>query len=77
MRNPIHYAAMSKFTKCFKCIEALLNIDIDKVEGYDQFLHLYFELQLLETSDERKFDPRKYNGILAEFKHLMSPREYN
>ncbi len=76
-RNPIHYAAMSKFTKCFKCIEALLNIDIDKVEGYDSFLQLFFELQLLETQEERKFDPRKYVGILAEFKHLMDPNEYN
>jgi hypothetical protein len=35
MRNPIHYAAMSKFTKCFKTTEALLKIDIDSVEGYD------------------------------------------
>lgn len=43
-RNPLHYAAMSKFTKCFKCIEALLNFDIDIVEGYDQFLALFFEL---------------------------------
>lgn len=76
-RNPIHYAAMSKFTKCFKCIEALLNIDIDHVEGYDQFLTLFFELQLLEVSEERKFDPRKYVGVLAEFKHLMDPIEYN
>ena len=75
-RNPIHFAAMSKFTKCFKCIEALLNIDINNVEGYDQFLSLFFELQLLETTDERKFDPRKYNGILAEFEHLMDPIEY-
>lgn len=40
----MHYAAMSKFTKCFKCMEALLNIDIDVVEGYDQFLSLFFEL---------------------------------
>lgn len=43
-RNPVHYAAMSKFTKCFKCIEALLKIDIDHVEGYDSFLGLFFEL---------------------------------
>lgn len=43
-RNPIHYAAMSKFTKCFKCIEALLKIDIDNVEGYESFLSLFFEL---------------------------------
>lgn len=76
-RNPIHYAAMSKFTKCFKCIEALLKIDIDNIEGYDQFLNLFFELQLLENADERKFDPRKYNGILSEFKHLLEPKEYN
>ncbi len=68
---------MSKFTKCFKCMEALLDIQIDQVEGYDQFLGLFFELQMLETSEERKFDPRKYNGVLSEFKHLLSVREYN
>lgn len=77
LRNPIHYAAMSKYTKSFKTIEALLKIDIDGVEGYDQFLSLFFELQLLETADERKFDPRKYVGILTDFKHLMAPFEYN
>ena len=76
-RNPIHYAAMSKYTKCFKCIEALLKIDVNQVEGYDEFLHLFFELQLLETTDERKFDPRKYTNILSEFQHLMDPHEYN
>ena len=68
---------MSKFTKSFKCIEALLKFDIDIVEGYDQFLSLFFELQMLETTEERKFDPRKYNGVLAEFKHLLNPHEYN
>jgi hypothetical protein len=75
--NPIHYAAMSKFTKSFKCIEALLNVDIDMVEGYDQFLSYFSSLQMVETSDDRKFDPRKYKNILNEFKHLMSKREYN
>ncbi len=30
----------------------------------------------METSEERKFDPRKYHTILTEFKHLMSPMEY-
>lgn len=58
-------------------MEAMLKIDIDHVEGYESFLSLFFELQLLEVSDERKFDPRKYVGILSEFKHLMSPHEYN
>lgn len=76
-RNPIHYAAQSKYTKCFKCVEALLKIDLETdPEGYDDFLKLFFELQLLETQEERKFDPRKYHGILTEFKHLMSPFEY-
>ena len=41
-RNPIHYSSMQKYTKCFKCTEALLNIDIDSVEGYDDFLSLFF-----------------------------------
>ena len=75
-RNPLHYAAMSKFTKCFKCVEALLRLDADSVAGYDQFLQLFFELQLLEVAEERLFDPRKYVHVLAEFKHLMAPREF-
>jgi len=76
-RNPIHYAAMTKYTKCFKCIEALLNIDLEAdVEGYDEFIKLFFDLQLLETHEERKFDPRKYHNVLSEFKHLMKPNEY-
>ena len=43
-RNPIHYGAMNKFTKCNKTLEALLDIDIDHVEGFDQFLTLFFQL---------------------------------
>jgi hypothetical protein len=36
---------MSKFTKCFKCVEALLNIDLEAdPEGYDEFLKIFFEL---------------------------------
>ena len=34
-RNPLHYGAMNKFTKCNKTLEALLKIDIDVVEGFD------------------------------------------
>ena len=74
---PIHYAAMSKYTKCFKCIEALLHIDIEEVDDYDRFLAYFFELQMLETREERKFDPRKYKNVLADFKHLLSPNQYN
>lgn len=41
-RNPIHYAAMSKFTNSFKTLEAILDIDIDYVPGFDSFNELYF-----------------------------------
>jgi len=34
-RNPIHYAAMSKFTNSIKTLEAVLNIDFDNVPGYN------------------------------------------
>lgn len=43
-RNPIHFAAMNKFTKSQKTLEAMLDIDIDRVPGFDQFLHLFFQL---------------------------------
>lgn len=41
-RNPLHYAAMSKFTKSLKALEALLDIDIDTVPGWESFITLFF-----------------------------------
>jgi len=41
-RNPIHYGAMSKYTKCYKTLEAILAIDIDIVPCSDMFLSLFF-----------------------------------
>jgi ankyrin repeat protein len=35
---------MSKFTKCYKTCEAILNIDIDIVPGTDKFLELFFQI---------------------------------
>ena len=43
-RNPIHYVAMNKYTKCHKTLEALLKIDIDHVEGFDKFLALFMQI---------------------------------
>lgn len=34
-RNPIHYAAMAKGTNSLKTLEAILDIDIDRVPGFD------------------------------------------
>jgi hypothetical protein len=75
-RNPLHYAAMSKFTKSLKTLETLLDIDIDRVPGWDSFISLFFQLQPLQMSCEH-FDPRRSNTILKEFKTLMHPNDYN
>lgn len=75
-RNPIHFAAMNKFTKSQRTLEAILDIDIDKCPGFEQFLHLFFQLQGFEQSEEC-FDPRKSNDILKEFKQLMNPKDFN
>lgn len=41
-RNPIHYGAMSKYTKCHKTLEAVLTIDYDDVPDHDLFQHIFF-----------------------------------
>jgi hypothetical protein len=66
-RNPVHYGAMSKFTKCYKTVEALLTIEIDEVPGLKDFNDLFFQLQELENASESSFDPRKYKNVLKEF----------
>jgi len=68
---------MSKYTKCYKTLEAILNINIDLVPGTEDFLTLFFQIQELESKEDMKFDPRKYKNVLAEFKHLLSPDDYN
>lgn len=75
-RNPVHFAAMNKFTKCHKTLEALLTIDIDSVPGFSQFLPLFMQLQNFESADDM-YDPRRSVSILHEFKQLISEREYN
>ena len=75
-RNPIHYAAMNKFTKCQKTLEALLQIDIDNVTGFDQFMPLFMQIQIFENAEDT-YDPRRSVHILSEFKQLISPKEYD
>jgi hypothetical protein len=43
-RNPVHYAAMNKFTRCQKTLEALLELDMDNVPGTDVMLPLFFQV---------------------------------
>lgn len=67
---------MNKFTKCHKTLEALLKIDIDVVEGFDQFLQLFMQIQNFENAEDT-YDPRRSVNILHEFKQLISPRDYD
>ncbi len=75
-RNPIHYAAMSKFTNSFKTLEAILSLDIDTVPGFDTFNKLFSQLQTFEMPDET-FDSRRCASVLDDFKRFMKPRDFN
>jgi ankyrin repeat protein len=76
-RNPLHYCAMSKFTKCYKTLSLLLNIKIDDAPEYADFLKMYFEIGGLDDPDQRPaFDPRKTHDLIDEFEHLLLPKEF-
>ena len=51
-RNPVHFAAMNKSVKSHKTMEALLDIDFDRVPGWDNFVSLYNQLQGFGESEE-------------------------
>ena len=69
---------MSKFTNCYRCLQALLHININEEMEYNQFLKNYFEIGALDRADGRApFDPRKSSQILKEFEHLLNPKEFN
>lgn len=67
MRNPIHYAAMSKFTNSFKTLEAILDLQFDKVPGFETFNKLFTCLQQFEMPEET-FDARRCASVLDDFK---------
>ena len=66
-RNPIHYGAMAKGTNSLKTLEAILDIDVDHVPGFDSFYDLFTQLQCFEMAEET-FDPRRSANVLSEFK---------
>ena len=68
---------MSKYTKCYRCVKGLLEIDISVEPEYEQFLKKYFEIGSLDSPDGRTpFDPRKSSLVCKEFEHLLEPTEY-
>jgi len=76
-RNPLHYVAMSKFTKCFKTLRNLFDINIEVEPHYDQFFKAFMEIGGLDDPMGRApFDPRKTHNVMREFEHFLDPREY-
>ena len=76
-RGPLHYAAMSKYTNCYRCVIALLETDLSSEPDYEQFLRNYFEIGALDRQDGRApIDPRKSSTLLKEFEHLLDPVEF-
>jgi len=67
-RGPLHYAAMSKYTNCYRCVTGLLEIDINAEPDYENFLTKYFEIGALDSPDGRSpFDPRRSSLIVKDF----------
>lgn len=67
-RNALHYVAMSKYTKCFKTLKNLFEINIDSEPHYDAFLKSFMEIGGLDDPMGRApFDPRKTHGVVKEF----------
>lgn len=76
-RNPLHYAAMSQYTKCYRTVQAFLACELAFAPENSDFLKLYFEIAGLDSPDLKpKFDPRKTATILDDFKELMLPIDF-
>lgn len=58
---------MAKGTNSLKTLEAILDIDVDHVPGFDQFYDLFTQLQCFELAEET-FDPRRSANVLSEFR---------
>jgi hypothetical protein len=68
---------MSKYTLCFKSLQALLDININSEPEYSFFEQLYFEIAALDRPDHTTpMDPRKSANLIAEFEHLLEPKEF-
>lgn len=68
-RNPLHYAALSKFTWCFKTVETIL--EVEKLTGINEFVQDVKELQDLEWKSERSWDPKKCLHVLEDVKAML------
>lgn len=69
-RNPIHFSTFEKL------IVALLDIGIEKTEGFEEFSYDCQQLKSLEDDSIKCLDPRKHKDALKDFKHFLDPEIY-
>lgn len=70
-RNCLHYAAISKFTWCFKAVEVLLD-DSEKLvglAGFQEFCSMFAQVSALKSSV--KVDPLRFVSILDTAKEVL------
>jgi ankyrin repeat protein len=70
-RTPLHYAAMSKFPLCYLIVESILDFEFFNLNGWDDFLRLYSDIQFVEVKEERKCDPRRSLRLERELATLL------
>jgi len=70
-RNPLHYAAMSKFPLCYLIVDNFLEFDLLNNNGWEEFINLFEDLQNLEVKQERVIDPRRCNRLEKELTNLL------
>ena len=75
-RTPVHYAATGKFTRSNKAAIALLDIGLEKEEGFHDFEHMCSQIAFLDDSPDTNIDPKRRYHIMKEIRHLIIPAVY-
>lgn len=70
-RNPLHYAAMNKYSLCYLVVNTFLDYEFFKMDGWEDFLKLHSDIQDLEIKPDRVVDPRKSLRIVKELENLL------
>ena len=79
-QNPLHFAAMSKFSLCQKVLSEILEFNFVRLkkENFEEFLTLFFEIQKLEVKKERtNEDPRRIFRLERELVILLGEEIIN
>jgi ankyrin repeat protein len=70
-RTPLHYAAMSKYPLCYLIVENILDFEFFNLNGWEDFLKLFSDIQFVEVKEERKCDPRRSLRLERELITLL------